>query len=50
MQDSGHIGLGGNIVYLIAHTIHFPKIYSFHAFQRNLAEILTKTCFIAAIL
>src|SRR6218665_3807603 len=40
----------GNFVYLIAHTIRFPKMYSFHTFQRNLTKILTKTCFMAAIL
>ena len=40
----------GNVIYLIAHTIRFPKMYSFHTFQRNLAEILTKTYFMVAIL
>src|SRR6218665_3128040 len=46
----GHFVTLGKFVYLIAHTIRFPKMYSFHTFLRNLAEILTKTCFMAAIL
>jgi len=52
MQDDGHIGPGANedIVFLIDYTISFPKMYSFYTFQRNHAEILTKTCFKAAIL
>ena len=52
MQEGGHIGPGANedIVFLIAYTISFPKVYSFHAFQRNLAETLTKPCFMAAML
>src|SRR6218665_134411 len=28
----------------------FPYMYSFHTFQKYLAEIFTKTCFMAAIL
>jgi len=52
MQDGGHIGFGenGNIVFLIVYTISFPKMYSFYTFQRNLAEILTKTCLMVAML
>src|SRR6218665_2428176 len=52
MQDGGHIGVGANenIVFLIAYIISFPKMYCFHTFKRNLAEILTKTCFMLAIL
>src|SRR6218665_1935029 len=52
MQYGNHIGPGANenIVFLIAYTISFPKMYSFNTFQRTLAEILMKTCFMAAIL
>jgi len=51
MQDGGDAGhkANGNIGYLIAYTISFPKMYSFHTFQRNIAEVLTKTCFMTAI-
>src|SRR6218665_3940320 len=52
MQDSDHIGLGvnGNIVFMIACAIGFPKMYSFHTLCYLKAEILTKTEFKAAIL
>src|SRR6218665_1579296 len=52
MQNGGHIGVGANvnIVFLIAYIISFPNMYSFHTFQNYLAEIFTKTCFMAAIL
>src|SRR6218665_1217901 len=52
MQDGGHIAPGANenIIFLIAYTISFPKIYSLYTFQKNVTEILTKTCFKAAIL
>src|SRR6218665_1307984 len=37
MQDGGHIGLGanGNIVFLIAYTISFQKMYSFHTLHKD---------------
>ena len=40
MQDDGQIGLGANvnIVFLIAYTMSFPKMYSLHTLQ----EIPTK--------
>src|SRR6218665_378988 len=52
MQDGGHIGVGANenIVFLIAYIISLPKMYSFHTLCYLQAEILTKTCFMAAIL
>jgi len=36
MQEGAHIGLGANenIVFLIAYTISFPKMYSFHTLQK----------------
>ena len=36
MQDGGPIGLGAkeNIIFLIAYTISFPKMYSFHTLQK----------------
>jgi len=41
MQDGGHIGLvaNGNIVFPIAYTISFPKIYSFHTLHKNSAKV-----------
>jgi|SRR6218665_1730531 len=36
--------------FLTAYTRSFHEMYSSHTFQRNLAEILTKTSFITAIL
>jgi len=41
MQDGGHIGLGanGNIVFLIAYAISFPKMYSFHTLHKNPAKV-----------
>src|SRR6218665_2752479 len=53
MQDGGRIGLGANVnivFFLIAYITSFPNMYSFHTFQKYLAEIFTKTCFMAAIL
>ena len=37
IQDGGHKGLGanGNIGFLIAYTITFPKMYSFQTLQKN---------------
>src|SRR6218665_2672905 len=34
---------------LISYIISFPNMYSFHTFQKYIAEILTKTCFMVAI-
>src|SRR6218665_2196632 len=43
MQEGGHIGLGanGNIIFPIASTISFPKMYtgSFHALHKNPAKV-----------
>ena len=51
MKSGGHIGLGtnGSIVFLIAYKISFLKMYSFHTFERNLTEIVTKTSVMAAM-
>src|SRR6218665_2287511 len=40
----------GNIVYLIASAISFPKMCSFHTLCYLKAEIMMETCFKAAIL
>jgi len=41
MQDGGHIGLGenGNIVFLIAYAISFPRMYSFYTLHKNPAKV-----------
>src|SRR6218665_2269015 len=44
------LGQDGNIAFSIFYNINFPNMYSFHTFKKYLAEIFTKTCFMAAIL
>ena len=41
IQDGGHKGLGanGNIVFLIAYAIMFPKMYSFHTLHKNPTKV-----------
>ena len=45
MQDGGHIGLeaNGNIVFLIAYTISFSKMYSFHTLHKNPTTVTIQT-------
>jgi|SRR6218665_304238 len=44
MQDGGYIGLGANenIVFLIAYTISFPKMYSFQTLQKIPTKLHSK--------
>ena len=37
IQDGGHVGIrgNGNIVFLVAYTIKFPKMYSFDTLHKN---------------
>jgi len=40
IQDGGHIGIkaNGNIVFLIAYTMKFPKMYSFDTLHKHPAK------------
>ena len=50
IQDGGQIGLGanGNIVFLIAYTIRFPKMYSFDTLQKIPAKLHSEPDYIRA--
>jgi len=41
IQDGGHVGIraNGNIVFLVAYTINFPKMYSFDTLHKNPAKL-----------
>jgi len=45
MQDGGLIGIGANenIVFLIAYTITFPKMYSFHTLKKIPTKLVNQT-------